>query len=84
MVCMEVVLELDGVCIETAARREYEKLVRYLLNHDDEEKYAKLEFLVEFLERADFHRLRSSGFDGSRRTRVRVSRKDGEFLVEEV
>ncbi len=81
---MEVVLELDGVCIETAAKREYEKLVKHLLNHDDREKYAELEFLVEFLESMDFNRLRSSGFDGRKRTKVKISKRSGGFVIEEV
>jgi len=85
---MEVVLHLAGHCIETAAKRRYERLVQELLKEEDEEKEKRmeeeLELLLDFLKKADFSELRRRGFDGSREMRVRVKRDGERFLVEEI
>ncbi len=81
---MEVVLHLKGHCIETAAKKRYEELVSELLKRDDEEKERELEFLLEFLKKANFSELRKMGFDGSREMLVRVKKAGDAFVVEEV
>jgi len=81
---VDVVLELKGHCIETAAKKRYEKLVSELLKSENPEKEKELELLVEFLKNADFKVLRSRGFDGSRRISVRIRKVDGDFVVEEI
>ncbi len=80
---MDVILHLDGYCVETAAKKKYDEIVRKLLKEDDEELERQLELLIEFLKKADFGKLRSMGFDGSKRISVRVRKVDDEFLVEE-
>lgn len=85
---MEVILHLSGHCIETAAKKRYERLVQELLREEDEEKEKKmemeLELLLDFLKKANFSELRKRGFDGSREVRVRVKREGGDFAVEEI
>lgn len=85
---MEIALHLAGHCIETAAKRRYEKLVQDLLKEEDEEKERRmeeeLELLLDFLKKADFSELRRRGFDGSREMRVRIKREGESFLVEEI
>lgn len=82
---MEVELNLDRHCIETAAKKKYERLVQELLKIEENEKREKeLEFLLDFLKNANFSELRKLGFDGSRKMRVRVKKRDGEFVVEEI
>ncbi len=56
-----VVLRADARhCLETAARREYGRLVRAFLRGELEEAHAEesIELVREFLERADFADLR--------------------------
>ncbi len=84
MVKMEITLHLKGHCIETAARKRYEQLVRELLKEDDERKEKELELLVEFLNTANFSELRRSGFDGSKDVVVRVRKSCEGFVVEEI
>ena len=59
---MEIKLEptVDS-CIETVAKKEYERILRILLkgNQDDEHLEEELELLKLFLESADFGQLRS-------------------------
>ncbi len=81
---MEVVLHLSGHCIETAAKKRYERLVQELLRRDNESMERELEFLLEFLKRANFNDLRKQGFDGSREMMVKVKKRDGNFVVEEI
>ncbi len=85
---MEVVLHLAGHCIETAAKKRYERLVQELLKEGNGEKEKRmeeeLELLLEFLKKANFGELRRRGFDGSREMRVRVKKVGGEFVVEEI
>lgn len=81
---MELELILKGHCIETAAKRRYEQIVAALLERDDEKLERELEFLLDFLKHADFSDLRKKGFDGSREMRVRVKKKDKEFIVKEI
>uniref|UniRef100_A0A7J2TKK6 Uncharacterized protein n=1 Tax=Archaeoglobus fulgidus TaxID=2234 RepID=A0A7J2TKK6_ARCFL len=79
-----IILHLRNCCIETAARKKYERLVSELLNEESEEKEKELEFLLEFLKKADFPELRRMGFDG-REEMVIIVRKEGEkFLVEKL
>jgi len=79
-----IVLHLAGHCIETAAKRRYEELVSYLLRHEDEEKERELEFLVEFLDKADFSELRRRGFDGREEMLVGIKKEGEKFVVEEL
>jgi len=81
---MVVEFVLNGHCIETAARKRYEQIVLELLKRDDEMLERELEFITEFLKKADFGELRRMGFDGSRKIRVRVKKVDGKFIVEEL
>lgn len=83
---MEIILHLSGHCIETAAKRRYEKIILELLNAEveDKEKEKELEMLTEFLKVADFTELRRSGFDGRREMKVRIRRAENNFLVEEI
>ncbi|MBC7246195.1 MAG: hypothetical protein H5T73_00235 [Actinobacteria bacterium] len=57
----QIVLEVDpDHCVETAARTEYDGIMRALLREggDDEELGERLELLREFLVSADFAALR--------------------------
>ena len=57
--CIELEPELDA-CIETKARREYNRVLSELLEKGEEKKLAeRLGILRLFLESADFNRLRS-------------------------
>ncbi|OPY69965.1 MAG: hypothetical protein A4E57_00843 [Syntrophorhabdaceae bacterium PtaU1.Bin034] len=59
---MEIMLEPDlSHCIETVAKREYERVLSLLLKGRDEDKSLEneLELLRLFLESADFGSLRS-------------------------
>lgn len=84
---MEVVLHIAGHCIETSAKKRYERLVQELLKEEDEEREKileeELELLLDFLKKANFSELRRRGFDGSREMRVRVKKVGEEFVVEE-
>jgi len=79
-----IILHLKNCCIETAAKKEYERLVSELLNEENEEKEKELEFLLEFLKKADFQKLRSMGFDGREEMLVAVKREGEKFLVEKI
>ena len=81
---MEIELFLNGHCIETAAKRRYEQIVTELLKGDDEKLEKELEFILEFLKKADFRELRRKGFDGSRKIWVRIKKKGEKFVVEEI
>ncbi len=81
---MDLILHLNGYCIETAARKKYEELVRDLLKEENAEKEKQLELLIEFLKRADFSKLRNMGFDGSRSMKVVIRKVGNEFSVEEI
>ncbi|WP_202319250.1 hypothetical protein [Archaeoglobus neptunius] len=83
---MEIVIHLKGHCIETEAKKRYERLVRNLLREEDKtgEMERELDFLLEFLKKANFQELRKRGFDGSREIRVRVKRSGDDFIVEEI
>lgn len=78
---MEIILYLEGHCIETAANKKYEKLARDLLKKDDKEREDKLDFLKEFLENGNFTELRSAGFNGSEEMKVRVIKENSNFTV---
>lgn len=79
-----IILHLKNCCIETAAKKRYERLVSELLNEESEEKEKELEFILEFLKKADFQKLRSMGFDGREEMLVAVKREGEKFLVERV
>lgn len=81
---MELVLHLENHCIETAAKKKYAELLRDLLKEEDEEKEKLLEFLLEFIEKADFGYLRKVGFDGRRKIKVKVKKIGESFEVEEL
>ena len=59
----EIVLRLDGVCVETAARRAHRALTARLLEDDataTEDSATRYELLTRFLEEADFKSLRAT------------------------
>jgi uncharacterized protein YerC len=57
--CIELEPELDA-CIETKARREYNRVLSELLEKGEEKELAeRLDILRLFLESADFNKLRS-------------------------
>ncbi len=80
---LHVVLWADeDHCLETAARKEYERLALALLRgeEEDEEAGQRLEILREFLETADFRSLRAQS-EGIVKERGRVRAvvfRDGE------
>ncbi len=80
---MEIVLHLENHCIETAAKKKYAELLRDLLREENEEKERLLEFILEFIEKADFGHLRKIGFDGRRKTKVKIRKVRDSFEVEE-
>ncbi|MBF0120656.1 MAG: hypothetical protein HQK79_17650 [Desulfobacterales bacterium] len=59
---MEIVLKINKFCIQTEARKEYEKLIR--LYFKDSSDVSLLEEAIEglkfFLEKADFKSIRST------------------------
>ncbi len=77
-------MHLKGHCIETAAKKRYEQLVKELLNEENEEKEKELEFLLEFLKKANFSELRKAGFDGSEEMFVRIAKSGNKFIVEKI
>lgn len=79
-----IVLAVDpDHCVETAARKEYERLVKAYLRGEGEEEETerKVELLREFLECADFGRLRRRCEEffrrGEEKVKFFVSRGDG-------
>lgn len=79
---MKVVLHVFGHCIEKAVKTRYESLVLHLLKEDDLEKEKELEFLLEFMKKADFAELRRKGFDGSKEVFAVIRKEGDEFVVE--
>lgn len=79
-----LILQLNGHCIETSAKRKYEELLSYLLTQEDEEKERELEFLVEFLETVDFSELRRRGFDSREKIKVVIKKEGEKFVVEKL
>ena len=73
-----IVLDLSEHCIETAAKREYRRLVDVAmsLEADDQDLEEKLTLLKDFLEKTDFRQLRGQRPDlaGGLPVRVSVSR----------
>lgn len=80
---MEIILHLEGNCIETEVEKKYKDLAESLLKEEDEEKEKKLDFVKEFLENSDFNKLRSAGFDGNEEMFVKITKKDDDFIVKE-
>ena len=79
---VEIILTLDGECIESAAKRRYRELLEYLLKHDDREKEKELEAITTFLSNANFQKLRSDGLDGRSKRKVRVSVEGGTLKID--
>ncbi len=77
---VEVHLFVEGHCIETEAKKVFNRLVNYLLKNEDPEKEKELEVLRKFLETANFSELRKQGLDGKERKHV-VLRENGEIEV---
>ena len=73
-----IVLDLSDHCIETAAKREYRRLVDVAmsLEGDDQDFEQKLTLLKDFLEKTNFRQLRAERPDlaGGSPVRVSVSR----------
>ncbi|MEM1578409.1 MAG: hypothetical protein QXN34_05055 [Archaeoglobaceae archaeon] len=76
-----MILYIFGHCIESAVKRRYEQLVFELLREENEEKEKELQFLLEFMKKADFAKLRSQGFDGSTEMFVEIKKEGDEFVV---
>lgn len=76
-----MILHLSGHCIESAVKKRYEKLVFELLKEENEEKEKELEFLLEFMKKADFAKLRSQGFDGRTEMFVEIKKEGNDFVV---
>ena len=81
---MEIIIELNGYCIETAVKKRYEYLVSRLLKMNDENLEQELEFLLEFLKKSDFSKLRMMGFDGRKKMKVKIFKKSEGFEVVEI
>ncbi len=84
---VSVILELHGHCVETAARREYKKLMDRLLVADDSdsETEEKVALLLAFLQESDFPALRASNdiLAGDAGGAARLSRGgDGSLTIE--
>ncbi|MEM0351055.1 MAG: hypothetical protein QXR27_05110 [Archaeoglobaceae archaeon] len=79
-----IILHISGHCIEKAARKKYEELVMELLREENRKKEEELEFLLEFLKRANFSELRRRGFDGREEMFVMVKKEGNEFVVEKI
>ena len=87
---MEIILEPDlSHCIETMAKREYERVLTILLKTDDENQLLEdeLELLRLFLESADFGTLRSQCDDlllEGKRVKVHLRSTEGspEYEIE--
>ena len=69
---VSVILRIKDHCIETAAKKKYNELVKELIREDNPEKEKELEVILNFLKKADFKELRSKGYDGSREVTVEV------------
>ncbi len=79
---VELHLIVDGNCIETEAKRLFNRLVSYLLDNEDPEKEIELELLRRFLENANFNELRKHGLDGRVRKHVVLRSKLGSDGIE--
>lgn len=86
-----VVLYLDGVCVGTAAKRAYDRLLSQLLELDAEDpNWADLEvqfeLLKDFLEQTDIPRMRARDpeLNGSVVLRVRLRRVGQAVAVEKL
>ena len=59
---MEIIIDTSGHCIETASKKEYERLIQQYFKSDPAEKSIleqQIEALAYFLEYADFPGLRN-------------------------
>lgn len=70
----EVVLQLGPVCIETAARQAWRRIVEKLTAHHDMTSMRQATLLREFIEATDFARMRSEHQElaGGLRCQVRL------------
>ena len=80
-------LHIRNHCIETEARREFNRLMDTYFNTDDVEGELdqKIELLRDFLENSDFPKLRSSDqrFSGGQESNVVIKRnKRGRIVLE--
>ena len=72
----EVVLQLGPVCIETAARQAWRRIVEKLIARQDMTSMRQATLLREFIEATDFARMRSEHQElaGGLRCQVRLRR----------
>jgi len=84
----EIELDLSRHCIQTAARRRYERQVAacFRRGSDDPEhalREAEIDLLQQALETIDFGRLRGGWkpLNGGPGVRVRLAEEDGEIIV---
>lgn len=80
-----ITLQLDGVCIETAAKRHFQMLTREALEVLDPipALIERAELVRQFLEVTDFAALRAARpeLDGRARLKVLIERRDHDFAV---
>ena len=74
-----VILDLRGHCIQTSAEQEFRRLMGEFFIQEQEEIPEEISLLRDFLESADFSRLRGSDprLAGEIPCRVSVARDDG-------
>ncbi len=84
---VEIILDLQGHCIETAAKHEYKRLMDQVFTEEisDSSIEEKIELLSDFLNTADFSALRASdeqlaGISGGS-ARLSRSEKDRLHLI---
>jgi hypothetical protein len=85
MPAIDLILELDGFCIETTAKRAHRRLMEHLLEAPEQnpEQEARLQLLGDFLQQEDFQALRASDLEltGGSAVRVRLSRDEAGRVV---
>jgi len=84
---LRVTLHLEGHCVETAARKEFKRLMDALFDEtgDAPELEARIELVRAFLDTADFPALRASDgrLAGTEPATVIIARgEDDGFLIE--
>lgn len=78
---MKILLNLDGNSIKNAAEKKKENLYEELREEDRAEINEKIEFIEDFIEKANFTELEKLGFDGSKKMEVKVVKKGDSFKI---
>ncbi len=74
-------LRLNGESIENAAREKRDELSKKSENDDNTQCEKKLQFMNEFLNKANFKELKRLGFDGEKDMNVKVVEKEDGFSI---